>query len=398
MILELNESKTNQQLSSESDLVKENIFLKEKLNKMEQKYNTLLAESNRHDLSDDRSKLTKILSNSTQTSPIETPKFNIYPPIKVRLQKLNEKRVALKWNHNPKNLLIELNGYNIYINGKLCGKMSPNDMIASINGIQEEGEYRIFIRSFCGDKESENSNQVVTRVKRKQLANDEEAEAEEEEEESVSASESELNDSHDKSSNQNSKFESSNSIDESKPFETSTDKIEPIQTSDSSSSINSNCFNNKLESKKDFLFLMKERLTGLSNQQEKEPQQTTSIANRIAKNAINSNQTKPKGYAFLTEKEKNNLLKSSMSSTDSSHSSKEFNKNYAKSKPFEGNNVLSAKKSVREPAHSHSSKCSEELAISKNSLVRQSILFDEFDNETAYLSNIKPIMDKKIIN
>jgi hypothetical protein len=99
------------------------------------------------------------------------PKIEIYPPLRVRLQKLNEKRVALKWSQNPKNSLIELTGYNIYINGKICGKMGPTDSIASINGINQEGEYKIFIRSYFADIESENSNEVVTRVKRKQPVN-----------------------------------------------------------------------------------------------------------------------------------------------------------------------------------------------------------------------------------
>lgn len=46
--------------------------------------------------------------------------------------------------------------------------LGPNDNIASINGINQEGEYKIFIRSCCANIESEDSNEVVTRVKRKQ--------------------------------------------------------------------------------------------------------------------------------------------------------------------------------------------------------------------------------------
>ncbi len=95
------------------------------------------------------------------------PKLDIHPPLRARLQKLNEKSVALKWSHNPKNLLISLTGYNIYINEELCAELNPNDQIASINGLQDEGEYRICVRACCGKLESENSNVVVTRVKRK---------------------------------------------------------------------------------------------------------------------------------------------------------------------------------------------------------------------------------------
>ena len=96
----------------------------------------------------------------------------VHPPLRVRLQKLNEKRVALKWNHNPQNRLLEVHGYSVYINGKLCGQMSPNDLVASINGIQEEGEYRIVVRAFHGPHESPNSNEVITRVKRKVSSRD----------------------------------------------------------------------------------------------------------------------------------------------------------------------------------------------------------------------------------
>jgi hypothetical protein len=97
----------------------------------------------------------------------QQPKLELYPPLRVRLQKLNEKSVALKWNHNAKNLLVELTGYNVYINNDLLATMKASDKIASIDGIKEEGEYRIFIKSVCGQHESEASNTVITRVKKK---------------------------------------------------------------------------------------------------------------------------------------------------------------------------------------------------------------------------------------
>ncbi len=103
--------------------------------------------------------------DQTCSSPPERP--SIYPPLSVRLQKLNEKSVALKWNHNPNNVF-PLHGYNIYINDELCGKMKFSDTVAAINGIQEVGEYRIYVRSFYLEFESENSNQVITRLKKKE--------------------------------------------------------------------------------------------------------------------------------------------------------------------------------------------------------------------------------------
>jgi len=146
-------SATRTSLSNE--LLNENKILKEKIAFLEEKYSKLDVN------------LTQYSESAAETRETVAPCVQIYPPIRVRLQKLNERRVALKWNHNPLNNLTEIHGYHIYINGKLCGKMSPNDMVASINGIQEEGEYRIFIRSFFRAIESSDSNEVVTRVKRK---------------------------------------------------------------------------------------------------------------------------------------------------------------------------------------------------------------------------------------
>ena len=45
--------------------------------------------------------------------------------------------------------------------------MKSEELSASIDGIQAEGEYKIFMRSFIGDLESPDSNQVITRVKKK---------------------------------------------------------------------------------------------------------------------------------------------------------------------------------------------------------------------------------------
>jgi hypothetical protein len=68
--------------------------------------------------------------------------LTIYPPLRVRLQKVNEKSVALKWDHNQLNVNNTIGGYRIYINSILRGTVKPTDMKALINGIQEEGEYK----------------------------------------------------------------------------------------------------------------------------------------------------------------------------------------------------------------------------------------------------------------
>lgn len=186
LALKTNESRdtvANNKISSVAhrELQEENRVLKEKISFLEDKYADLelrframgaTPKANTSDTTLGTKLIEKTMDDSvdnttgTTTAVIE-PKIEIHPPVRVRLQKLNEKRVALKWNHSPMNQLCEIHGYNIYINGKLCGKMSPNDLVASINGIQEEGEYRIVMRAFYGAHESANSNEVITRVKRK---------------------------------------------------------------------------------------------------------------------------------------------------------------------------------------------------------------------------------------
>ncbi len=132
-------------------LIEENKSLKEKLELLEGKYRDLEARFKLLSGHQDIAKKQNFLMNQSQqlltinsstmyedeslaSTKQHTKQIKVFPPLRVRLQKLNEKRVALKWAHNPKNYLNEINGYNIYINNKLCGKMSPNDMIASING------------------------------------------------------------------------------------------------------------------------------------------------------------------------------------------------------------------------------------------------------------------------
>lgn len=117
--------------------------------------------------------------------------------------------------------------------------MSPNDLVASINGIQEEGEYKIYIRAFFKTIESENSNEVVTRVKRK-AAYDETSATEQDTQELTSEQNTNSNDA---SSSQ------SNLTDEA--------------THGNDSSNSSNDSSQKKEGdKKDFLEMMKERLSG----------------------------------------------------------------------------------------------------------------------------------------
>jgi len=91
----------------------------------------------------------------------------IHPPLRVRLQKLSEKSVALKWDHNPNNANTDIAGYRIYINNLIRGTLRASDMIALINGIQEEGEYKILMKSFNEKAESGDSNYVITRVKKR---------------------------------------------------------------------------------------------------------------------------------------------------------------------------------------------------------------------------------------
>lgn len=98
---------------------------------------------------------------------IEHDKLSIlYPPLRVRLQKVNEKSVALKWDHNQLNANNKIIGYRIYINNVVRGTVKPTDMKALINGISEEGEYKITVKTFDDKSESIDSNTVITRVKK----------------------------------------------------------------------------------------------------------------------------------------------------------------------------------------------------------------------------------------
>ena len=157
----------------ENSLLKENEELKLKLKALESRYHMLESKLETLTLTDSVS--SKMSSMSQARAEVKdcsnAPKLEIYAPLRVRLQKLNEKSVALKWDHNPLNILVDLEGYHVYINEELCGVMKPKDQIASINGIQEEGEYGIHLRAFYGDVESAKSNEVITRVKKKNASN-----------------------------------------------------------------------------------------------------------------------------------------------------------------------------------------------------------------------------------
>ncbi len=179
-------SSSNSHLSNENkpptpydiNLIQENLQLRDKIHHLEVKCQTLesqvdsVLKQNLHqsklESQTERSKSSKNIVDSSEKKILVEPKPEVHPPIRVRLQKLSEKTVALKWNHNPKNIFIQITGYHIYINSELCGTMKPNDTSASIDGIQTEGEYRICLRSFFGEIESTDSNQVITRVKKTQ--------------------------------------------------------------------------------------------------------------------------------------------------------------------------------------------------------------------------------------
>lgn len=241
--------------------------------------------------------------------------------------------------------------------------MSPNDMIASINGIQEEGEYKIYIRSFFNNIESANSNEVITRVKRKQSEQEESQELTE----SESKSGDSINSTDDTSTN---KQNSTNESLEHQKFESST-------CSSNSSS--------KQEEKKDFLAIIKERLSGVATRKSEEIH--TSIANRLATN-------QPQGYGFLTDNERNKII--SRKSSESSEESLCSNVNY---EPFSkvSSNKLNAKQSSM-PHHVENFKINESSIVSRSSIVRQSHSIEENDENSAmsemdYLKRMNPMKD-----
>lgn len=385
--IEEKNSEETRRIASVNELSNENKMLKEKITNLEEKYAEL--ENNYNRLMETKSSphSTRLIEDTVNetTTQSELPKIEIFPPIRVRLQKLNEKRVALKWNHNPKNNLTEIHGYSIYINNKLCGKMSPNDLIASINGIQEEGEYRIYIRSFFNSIESENSNEVITRVKRKQV-----------EESSDQTEPTELLES-----DQNSKSASSTN---------STDMTTNKQNSTNDDSSSSNESSKQDETKKDFLAMMKERLSGIVSQSETDEiaEELTSPRKRyqsplkhMTRNTIPDTTPPKTNFGFLTETEKNKIL-NRRSSNSSNESGNLINQNLIDNfEPFsQMSNKMKAKSSHSE-ANNHGDNFNKtnDSNISRNSGLRHS--YDENDennssqNLNAYLKNIRPVKDAK---
>ncbi len=300
----------------------ENKVLKQKIAYLEDKYAQLEAKAAINETEATEANTTHH-SNITASTAV-APRLEIHPPIRVRLQKLNEKRVALKWNHNPLNNLTEIHGYHIYINGKLCGKMSPNDMVASINGIQEEGEYRIFIRSFFRAVESVDSNEVVTRVKRKPA--------------------SEPNDEGNNASKSN-----------------DTGSLTSNSNDSSTASSSTSC------ERKEFLDLMKERLSGIVDDKPVQ-RPAENIANRIARNPIPASKHQ---YGFLAESEYKRI---GDTSSDNSITETET------SQPFgRVSNKLNANKANVNPV----------LKQSAN----EDIENDSSRSEVAYLSNMRPVSE-----
>jgi hypothetical protein len=315
---------TSTRVSLNNELFIENKVLKQKIAYLEEKFAQLEAKAAINETEAN----TTHHSNVT-TSTVMAPRLEIHPPIRVRLQKLNEKRVALKWNHNPLNNLTEIHGYHIYINGKLCGKMSPNDMVASINGIQEEGEYRIFIRSFFRAVESVDSNEVVTRVKRKAA--------------------SEPND--ETSSCQGNNASKSND----------TGSLTSNSNDSSTASSSTSC------ERKEFLDLMKERLSGIADDKPVQ-RPAENIANRIARNPILASKHQ---YGFLAESEYKRV---GDTSSDNSITETET------SQPFgRVSNKLNANKANVNPVLKQTAD--------------EDIENDSSRSEVAYLSNMRPVSE-----
>lgn len=167
--------------TSDTTLKNENIKLKEKLKLLEQRCGILEEKLLDFTSKDTQNQMTQtqnehennnILVENNNHSNKQLHIDALQPPLKVRLQKLNEKCVTLKWDHNPDNENLKLDGYRVYINGLLRGNLKSNDVKALINGIKEAGEYRITVRAFNDKEESNDSNVVITRVKKKSSVDD----------------------------------------------------------------------------------------------------------------------------------------------------------------------------------------------------------------------------------
>ena len=350
----------NIQLKQENEQLKSELNeLKQKYEKLEQNYLTITSTKSQTITNNENSlrNLQKILdtemndndndstmaasSNSNNNQP-KPSMVLLYPPLNVRLQKLNEKCVAVKWTHNPKNVFLKLDGYNVYINDELCGRMKSTDQVASIDGIREVGEYRIYLKSYFLDMESEKSNQVITRLKKKSKNMNElkkPIETNKNKNNLSSKSNSEdLTPSTEEHNTQNSSTDGeSSSLEEDDDIDEEVEEIINNKNNISKSSSNSNNDNNKSTSSNGFSPPVQSAQHHLKQ----------NVANRIAQNlnslipstkqviGTNKSNNQP-NFSVLNDYEKMQLLKQQQLNSDNYSSNGSLSDNLILRKPFSG--------------------------------------------------------------
>lgn len=90
----------------------------------------------------------------------------LHPPLHAHISKRDRKSFFLHWTANPLNDHQTILGYRIYIDDVLKGSTDRDHFEAIIDCIRDEGEYRIKLRTFNNDRESEDSNVVIARFRR----------------------------------------------------------------------------------------------------------------------------------------------------------------------------------------------------------------------------------------
>ena len=90
----------------------------------------------------------------------------LHPPLRVHISKRDAKSFFLHWIPNPLNQQRAILGYRIYIDDVLKDSIDPGKCETIIDCIDDEGEYRIKLRTYDANDESEDSNVIIARFRR----------------------------------------------------------------------------------------------------------------------------------------------------------------------------------------------------------------------------------------
>ncbi|UJR15290.1 hypothetical protein I4U23_002243 [Adineta vaga] len=101
-------------------------------------------------------------------SRLNIKSYILHPPLRAHISKRDTKSFFLHWTPNPLNEQRAIHGYRIYIDDVFKGSVDPGKFETVIDCIRDEGEYKIKLRAYDENGESDDSNVVVARFRRQQ--------------------------------------------------------------------------------------------------------------------------------------------------------------------------------------------------------------------------------------